>query len=140
MTPDDASRMTEEELLADFFENAAVGLHWVDREGKIIRANRAELELLGYSKEEYLVRHIAEIHADASTIQDILTKLARGETIESYPARLRRKDGSLRDVLITSNVLWRDGQFVHTRCFTRDITELREAEQRVRQQEKELRA
>src|SRR5581483_40539 len=39
-----------------------------------------------------------------------------------YPARLRCKDGSVRDVLVTSNVFWEDGRFVHTRCFTRDVT------------------
>jgi PAS domain S-box-containing protein len=119
--------MTQEELLSDFFENAAVGLHWVDRNGKIIRANRAELELLGYTKEEYIGRQIAEFHADPHAIEEILGKLTRGETIHSYPARLRCKDGSIRQVLISSNVLWRDGEFVHTRCFTRDITEQRQA-------------
>jgi PAS domain S-box-containing protein len=117
----------EEELLSDFFENAAVGLHWVDRHGIIIRANRAELALLGYTKDEYIGRPIADFHADAATIEEILTKLGRGETIHSYEARLRCKDGSIRHVLISSNVLWRDGEFVHTRCFTRDITEQKRA-------------
>jgi PAS domain S-box-containing protein len=124
--------MSEEQLLLDFFENAAVGLHWVDRHGTIIRANRAELELLGYTSDEYVGRHIAEFHADASAIEDILAKLKRGETIHSYEARLRRKDGSIRHVLISSNVLWQDGQFVHTRCFTRDVTEQRNALQALR--------
>ena len=45
-------RKTDERLLSDFFENAAVGLHWVGPDSKILRANRAEVELLGYSKEE----------------------------------------------------------------------------------------
>ncbi len=114
--------MDEEQLLSDFFENAPVGLHWVDRNGKIIRANRAEFELLGYTREEYVGRHIADFHADPAVIKDILTKLSHGETIHSYEAQLRCKDASIRHVLISSNVLWQDGQFVHTRCFTRDIT------------------
>ena len=127
MSTDDKSQMTEEELLADFFENAAVGLHWVDRDGKIIRANRAELELLGYSSEEYIGRHIADFHADTAAIEEILARLTRGETIHGYEAQLRCKDGSLRHVLISSNVLWRDGNFVHTRCFTRDVTDQKRA-------------
>ncbi len=40
------------------------------------------------------------------------------------------KDGSVRYVLINSSILWHDGKFIHTRCFTRDITETKELEQR----------
>ena len=36
-------RQSEREL-ADFFENATVGLHWVGADGIILRANRAELD------------------------------------------------------------------------------------------------
>ena len=34
----------------------------------------------------------------------------------------------LRDVLIDSSVYREDGRFIHTRCFTRDVTELKRAE------------
>jgi PAS domain S-box-containing protein len=54
--------------LEDFFENSAVGLHIVSGDGIIQRANKAELELLGYTAEEYVGRHIAEFHADAPVI------------------------------------------------------------------------
>jgi hypothetical protein len=33
--------------LEDFFENGAVGLHWVASDGSILRVNQAELDLLG---------------------------------------------------------------------------------------------
>jgi PAS domain S-box-containing protein len=131
----DKTRRTEEQLLSDFFENAAVGLHWVGPDGTILRANRAELELLGYSKEEYIGRHIAEFHADRAVIEDILEKLSCGHTLHSYEARLRCKDGSIKHVLISSNVLREDGKFVHTRCFTRDITELKRAQEALRKSE-----
>ena len=86
-------RRSEREL-ADFFENATVGLHWVGPDGTILRANRAELGLLGYAEEEYVGRHIAEFHADEGVICDILRRLRDGETLHDYPARLRCKDGS----------------------------------------------
>jgi PAS domain S-box-containing protein len=110
-----------QEDIRDFLENAVEGLHWVGPDGRILWANRAEAEMLGYSREEYIGRHTSEVHADASVIQDILARLARNEKLVSYPARLRCKDGSLRDVEISSSVLWRDGKFVHTRCFTREV-------------------
>lgn len=128
------------EDLEDFFENAAVALHIVDRDGVIVRANRAELDLLGYSAEEYIGHHIAEFHADQSVIDEILERLASGTKLDQYPARLRAKDGSFRYVLITSNSRFRNGEFVNTRCFTLDITGLRTAEQARRDSDERLAA
>jgi PAS domain S-box-containing protein len=119
-------RQREQEL-KDCLENAVEAIHWVGVDGTILWANRAELELLGYAPEEYLGRNITEFHADVPVIHEILRRLTRGETLVDVEARLRHKDGSLRDVLINSNVLWRDGEFVHTRCFTRDVTQSRRA-------------
>ena len=124
----------EEELrrkhyeLQDFFENSVVSLHWVDANGIILWANRAELELLGYSRDEYIGHHIAEFHADQSRINNILHALLCNEVLDKCEASLRCKDGSTRDVLVSSNVLWEDGKFVHTRCFTIDITDRKQAQ------------
>jgi PAS domain S-box-containing protein len=119
----------EQQELSDFFEHATIPLHWVAADGTILRANRAELEMLGYSSDEYVGRHIADFHADAASIDEILRRLKAGETLRDCPARLRARDGSLRDVIIDSNVQWEHGRFVHTRCFTRDVTSLRRAEE-----------
>src|SRR5258708_4799272 len=70
----------------------------------------------------------AESPAAPPVIADILRRLTENEELHSYEARLRRKDGSIRHVLISSNVLRRDGEFIHTRCFTRDITERKRLE------------
>ncbi len=135
---EEALRRSEHEL-ADFFETASLGLHWVDANGIIIRANRAELEMLGYTSEEYLGRHISEFHVDRSAIDEILAKLTRGELITDFPARLRCKDNSVRDVIINSSVLWEGGEFIHTRCFTHDVTDYKRAEAALRENEECLR-
>jgi diguanylate cyclase (GGDEF)-like protein/PAS domain S-box-containing protein len=132
---DAGGQQLQREELVDFFDNAPVALHWVAEDGRILWANRAELELLGYSSEEYIGRNIAEFHADADVIADILRRLSRHETVHNYEARLLRRDGSIRHVLITSNVFWENGKFVHTRCFTRDITERKAAEEALRRDE-----
>jgi PAS domain S-box-containing protein len=123
-----ALRRSEEEL-ADFFENATVGLHCVGPDGTILRANRAELEMLGYSHDEYVGRPIAEFHADADVIDGLLQRLWAGEAVHGFWARMRCKDGALKHVLIDSSVRWEDGRFVHTRCFTRDMTEQKLAQE-----------
>ncbi len=131
----------KEQELRDFIENSAVGLHWVGPDGKIIWANRAELDLLGYTEEEYLGHSISEFHADQHRIDDILYRLNAKETLHNYEARLKARDGSIKHVLISSNVLWdEEGRFVHTRCFTRDVTERKRAEAALRESEERHRA
>jgi PAS domain S-box-containing protein len=110
-------------------DHAAEGLHFVGPDGTILWANQTELDLLGYSREEYIGHNIAEFHVDSPVIEDILARLTRGETLLNYEARLRRKDRSIRFVQINSNVLWRDDEFLHTRCFTRDITDRKAADE-----------
>jgi PAS domain S-box-containing protein len=121
-TKEDALRQSEEQLRA-FVENAAIGLHRVGPDGTILWANRAELDLLGYDESEYVGRSIAEFHADQSTVEHLLSHLSSGEGLHNYEARLRAKDGGIKHVLVSSSVYRRDGKFVHTRCFTRDVTD-----------------
>lgn len=113
----------------DVVENAAVALHWVAADGTILWANQAELDLLGYTRDEYIGHHIAEFHANQNVINDILSRLSNKQILRDYQAQLKHKDGSIRHVLITSNVRWDKERFLHTRCFTRDITEGKQAEE-----------
>jgi two-component system sensor histidine kinase VicK len=117
--------------LADFVELVAMPLHWVDRNGIIIWANQAELEMLGYTSQEYIGQPIARFHADQAIISDILKRLTADETIINYPALLQCKDGRIKEVLINSSVKRDDGEFMHTRCFTRDMSAFFEEEKRM---------
>ena len=123
-----------EAVLRDFIETSTISLHWVGADGTILWANQAELDLLGYTREEYIGRNIAEFHSDQTVIKEILACLSWGDALRDYPARLRHRDGSIRHVLINSSVLFENGKFVHTRCFTRDITALRQ-EQEIREEQ-----
>ncbi|MGH7845642.1 MAG: PAS domain S-box protein [Candidatus Binatia bacterium] len=124
--------------LVDFFENAPLPLRRVGPDGRILWANRAELDMLGYSPEEYMGHHVAEFHVDQPVIEELLRRLTHRETVHDYEARLRCKDGSIKNVIISSTVLWEDGKFAHTRCFTRDITELKRAQETLCQVHEDL--
>jgi PAS domain S-box-containing protein len=135
-------RATEQQRdeLSDFFENASVGIHWVGADGTILRVNKAELQLLGYSPDEYVGHHISEFHADQAVVADILDRLHGGEILQDCEARLKCKDGTLKIVMINSSVLWHGDRFIHTRCFTRDVTEQKHAESALRESRQQLNA
>jgi four helix bundle suffix protein len=132
-----ASIQSEAELrrktgqLAAFLETAALGLHRVGPDGIILWANKAEMEMLGYAPDEYIGRPITDFHADEPVINDILKRLSCGEKLCEREARLRCKNGSIKEVLIDSSVLRENGQFIHTQCFTRDISARKRAERRL---------
>ena len=122
----------------DFFENGSLALHIVGSDGIILRANKAELELLGYPAEEYVGRPLADFYVDQHVIDDILARLTRGENIDKFPARLRAKDGSIKHVEISSSAQFQDGEFVHTRCFTVDVTDLKRARDELAQKDNQF--
>jgi PAS domain S-box-containing protein len=138
-------KRVEEELrrgrqeLVDFVENASIGMHWISQDGTILWANRTEMAMLGYAADEYIGHNIAEFHVDSEILSDLLQRLKRNETLQEVEVKLRCEDGSIRHVLVDSNVLWEDGRFIHTRCFTHDITKRKLAEQALQDSEQQLR-
>jgi PAS domain-containing protein len=84
--------------------------------------------MMGFEAPEYVGRNVSDFHAEPGTIADILRRLKSGEKLDKYPARLRTKEGTIRDVLITSSVRFKDGEFINTRCFTVDVTEAKRAQ------------
>ena len=132
---DITEKCTTERALRDYLENASIGMHWVNEDGIIIWANPAELKMLGYAAEEYIGHHISEFHVQKSIINDMLSRLGRNEILQNFEAELLCKDNSIRQVAINSSVLWEADKFIHTRCFTIDITEQKRAAQIIRESE-----
>jgi PAS domain S-box-containing protein len=124
-------RRNEKEL-NDFFENATVGIHWVRSDGIIKRVNQAELDMLGYSREEFVGSPISEFHADQEEIEDILQKLAAGEKLDNREVRMKCKDGTIRHVLVSSSVYREDGEFIHTRCISLDVTKRKKTQEELK--------
>jgi PAS domain S-box-containing protein len=106
-------------------ENATEAFHIISPRGIIVWANKKELELLGYSKDEYIGHHISEFYTDRFVINDILCRLIYNQEVVNYPAELLKKDGTTIQVLLNSNLYKKEGAFNHIRSSTRDITELK---------------
>src|SRR5579883_2296841 len=99
---EEALQRSQQEL-EDFFEHAAVGLRRVGPGGLILRVNKAELEMLGYQREEYLGHNIAEFLVDDGAAAELKRRLKCGETLTNYELRMRAKDGSIRHVMLNAN-------------------------------------
>ena len=127
-TADLASALAEVE---DLYENAPVGYHSVDAEGRILRINETELRWLGRRGEEVVGRPLA----------DFITSEARARFLEEWPtfvetghARdvrldLVRADGSTMPVRLTATAVRdEDGRMIQSRTILEDITERQQAE------------
>lgn len=118
--------------LRELLDHAAVGLSFIDPEGRVLWANQTELNFMGFDEGEYVGRHLAESLVDPEVASDLLGRMARREPVSSYEARMRTRDGSIKQVLIDGSSFFRDGEFVHSRLSIRDITGLMEREQSAR--------
>ena len=110
--------------LIDFFQNAPIAMHWLNGDGTVLWANQTELNVLGYTAEEYIGKPIMNFCPDEKElVLEIFKQLGSGNSIADVPVRFRTKDGRIVHLLIDSNVAYNlDGSFGHTRCFIRDDT------------------
>lgn len=122
--------------LARFLGDAPVPMYWVSPEGAILWANRAALSLLGWEPERFIGRPLAGFHEKASLAKKLMYLWRDGKGCSGFSARLRCRDGSLKALLIDSDVLRERGRTVLARCYARDMSRetnlLRELSERKR--------
>jgi two-component system CheB/CheR fusion protein len=123
--------LENEKVLLDFFTAAPLGLMWVRPDGCVERVNESELEILGRPSREVVDYPLATFHDDPAVIGEILDKVARRETVRNCHARVVRKDGSIRHVLVGANGLWKAGRLGYSRWFVRDISRRRDLEREI---------
>jgi PAS domain S-box-containing protein len=123
-TDTDAEEREKDAELIDFFQNAPIAMHWLSGQGKVLWANQTELNVLGYTAQEYIGQDIMKFCPDdEELVLEIFKQLGSGNAIKDVPVRFRTKDGKIVYLLIDSNVRYeKDGSFGHTRCFIRDDT------------------
>jgi|GEM_PF-285222 len=139
MTAVTARKQAEEALirsehnLSVFFNQAPVGLVWLSVGGTILRANLTQLNLLGYPEKDYLGQSFLGFSGEPAQGLELLRRLAAKETVQNFPMTQRRKDGTIRHVLVDANSFWSDSQFQYSSIFFRDITDRIELERGVLQ-------
>jgi PAS domain S-box-containing protein len=97
------------------------GFWIVDMQGRILEANEAYCNLIGYTRAELLAMAISDIEAVESQ-EAVAAHIAAVKRTgsERFMAHHRRKDGVVLDVEVSANYLPRDGRVF---VFVRDVTE-----------------
>lgn len=128
-----------ERELIDLVDHAVIGMQRLDEMGHVVWANRCLLDAMGYAADDYMGRSLADFCLDTSAAENVITRLRRHERLIDYPLRLRAKDGRVRHCRLDSTAVFEDGRFRHTRCFVRDLTQITEMVQTLRESEQRFR-
>src|SRR5882762_270245 len=121
----------------ELFESLQEGIYITTPDGAILDVNPALVSMLGYnSKEDVLKRQVQEIFVDRTERKTIKEQVERQPLIQGQEITLIRKDGTSIVCLNTAAAV-RDngGRVVRYQGALMDITERREMERRLHQQQ-----
>ena len=136
----EALRESEEKYRGLFDESIAV-VYLFDDKKNFLDSNQAGLDLLGYSREELLSMSIPDVDADPVIVLPAHEELLSGERLINYEHRLKRKDGRIVTVLNNSRPLTNDdGQVVGMQSTLIDITDRKQAEEALQENQERLAA
>jgi PAS domain S-box-containing protein len=122
------SRLSEENF-RELFQNASDAIWIHDLDGRVIAANRADEEMVGYALEELLGRDVREFLTDDArqVAAQVRQKLLQGEPVEPrYEQQLRRKDGSEALIEVTTRLIKKGGRPIAFQNIARDISRKRQ--------------
>jgi PAS domain S-box-containing protein len=117
------------------FEHVRVGVHMSSKEGKFIDANRALMEMLGYtSKEEFLKVDIArDLYLKPEDRRKYMDLIERDGHVIDYEVDLKRKDGKVISVLRTAHARYdREGKVIGFEGICVDQTQRKEMERKLK--------
>ena len=126
----------------ELFDNAPVGYHELDAEGRISRINQTELRSLGYRVEEMLGHVVWEFVSDPEVSRRaIMAKLSGTEPPARGVERIFiRKDGTTITVMIQDRLLLDvHGDISGIRSTLQDVSDLKKARDMLRKSEEEHR-
>ncbi len=136
-----ALRESEEQLRA-FMENAPDGVYLSDLAGTFLYGNRRTEEITGLERREIIGKNMMELNflsaEGLARAAELLQANGRGEPSGPDEMTLRRKDGSAIIVEVNTSAVRRHGQPVVI-GFVRDVTARKQAEEKLRESEKQYR-
>jgi PAS domain S-box-containing protein len=106
-----------EQRYRHIFENSPIGIGISGMDGKVITANSAMLEIIGYTLDEVRLINIADTYEDVEDRRRLLQALNQYGRVTDYRVRMRRKDGSFYDAILNISRINIGGKdYYHTLC------------------------
>jgi len=123
-----------EEKFRDLAELLPETIFLTDEKGNLTYVNRAGLEAFGYTEEDYkkgfnVIQALA--HEDRDRALEYIANLSNDGATFGREYTALRKDGSKFPVVVYTNPITKDGQRAGMRGILVDITERKEAEERI---------
>ena len=128
-----------EERYRTFFDQSKDGVYITTRDGKLLEANQAYLDLFGFTKEEMRDLDILQIYPEpaAENRQSFREAIEKNGSVKDYEIKLKTKDGRLIDCLSTSTLKRApDGTILGYQGIVRDITEYKQLQNELIQAQK----
>lgn len=125
-----------EEKYHNLFEQSRDAIYITSRDGYFLDFNNATNELFGYSTEEMRTLNVKELYLNPFERVKFRKEIEEKGFVRDFELKLRRKDGSKIDCVITSS-LWKsnDGKRLGYQGIIRDITEKRRTEELLKEKE-----
>jgi PAS domain S-box-containing protein len=131
------------EEFKDLYDNAPIGYHEIDMEGRILRMNKTELNMLGYSINEISGKYIWELTSDSKFSKEQTLKKLQNKHKNSFPYErdFLCNDGTKLPVLVKDRqILSETGEIIGSRSSVQDISEIRNINIALRDKEVQYRA
>ena len=133
--------LRSEERFRTLFDAVPVGLYRTASDRRIVNANPAMAQMLGYPSVEALLGTDAEqLYADPGVRRDWARQLETKGLVQGFEARLLRRDGTALWSLESARATLDDaGRILHIEGTVQDITERKQAELRLLERETQYR-
>jgi len=123
-----------EERYRHLYEESPVGIGLATPGGKVTSANKAMEAITGYSLGELKKIDLADTYESPEDRAALTEAVDRYGGVVNFPVRLKRKDGTPYDALLTLSRFHHSGGEALFQTICIDITERRRAEEALREQ------
>ncbi len=130
------TRRADEERYKTFFENSRDAVYITTSDGSYVDANRAALDLFGYTSEELKKLKARQLYANPADAQRLRKEIEKKGFVQDFEVRLRMKDATEMDCLFTVTALrGDDGSILEYQGIARNVTEHKRAVEALRKSE-----